>query len=121
MKNFIDIIDLGFVWRRMIQDNQDFLPAPRAPSLGQGACPWLLPAPDSSPSFIASTPMIMPAAAAPDDLERKNSIVKSEPATAVVTQIESASIKEGCASGDPYAANIASLVHQSSGDGGQPM
>ena len=121
MENFIDIIDLGFVWRRMIQDNQDFLPAPRAPSLGQGACPWLLPAPDSSPSFIASTPMTMPAAAAPDDLERKNSIVKSEPATAVVTQIESASIKEGCSSGDPYAANNASLVHQSSGDGGQPM
>lgn len=54
----------GFVWRRMVHDNEDFLPAPRAPSLGQGACPWLVPkdsiAPAAPPPFALLTKSELP-------------------------------------------------------------
>lgn len=50
----------GFVWRRMIHDNEDFLPAPRAPSLGQGACPWLLSKDYSIASMPAASPPLAP-------------------------------------------------------------
>ncbi len=38
----------GFVWRRMIHDQDDYLPSPRAPHLGQGATPWVYPSASTS-------------------------------------------------------------------------
>merc|ERR1711894_209316 len=31
----------GFVWRRMVHDTDDYLSAPRPPSLGQGAAAYM--------------------------------------------------------------------------------
>jgi len=66
----------GFVWRRMVHDTDDYLSAPRPPSLGQGA------AYTGDPSSLSSTPL--PPSLFPSDTSssRKISIIsnRSEPA-----------------------------------------
>lgn len=48
----------GFVWRRMVHDNDDYLSAPRAPSLGMGASTPFTDTP--GPSSLSTTPMPPP-------------------------------------------------------------
>ena len=68
----------GFVWRRMVHDTDDYLSAPRPPSLGQGASTAFT---DPS-SSLASTPL--PPSLFPSDTSssRKISIIsnRSDPA-----------------------------------------
>jgi len=94
----------GFVWRRMIHDNED-LPAPRAPSLG--ATPWLVSSDGSS--SVASTPM--PSLAPIVNMERKISMLsnKSEPPP-VLPQYEAESCSLTSFKTCPSDPNLTNLV-----------
>ena len=106
---------LGFVWRRMVQEETDYLPAPRAPHLGQWASPWQSP-PEvpggGGNSTTSSTPMpsLAPISTTDQTLRKISMLSNSSepPLTTHPVQVDSDSLTsfKTC----PSDSNLASLI-----------